>query len=106
MKLSRMQWTFNNYKNKFSAFKIKDLGFITALSLPYDIENLVYSLKPGEVSKPYRTKSSLHIFKNIGERKSAGRWKIAQILISLPPSPSEAELKNAGKKADSIYNLI
>lgn len=93
-------------QQKFSAFKIKDLGFITALSLPYEIENLVYNLKPGEVSKPYRTRSSLHIFKNVEERKSAGRWKIAQILISLPPSPSESEIKLAGKKADSVYALL
>lgn len=93
-------------QQKFSAFKIKDLGFITALSLPYDIENIVYKLKPGEVSQSFRTKSNLHIFKNVGERKSSGRWKIAQILVSLPPSPTEAELKLAGKKADSIYALL
>ena len=93
-------------QNKFSAFNIKDLGFITALSLPYNIENVVYALKPGEVSKPVRTKSALHLFKNAGERKSAGRWKIAQILVSLPPSPSDSELKAASKKADSVYSLL
>jgi peptidyl-prolyl cis-trans isomerase SurA len=61
--------------------KQKDLGYITVLSLPYEIENLVYSLKPGEVSTLYRTRTALHIFKNIDERPGMGKWKVAQILI-------------------------
>jgi len=53
--------------------KGKDLGFITALTVPYDIESLVYELKPGGVSGIRRTKSALHVFKNSEERQSAGR---------------------------------
>lgn len=84
----------------------KDLGFITVLSLPYGIENLVYELKPGGISKIYRTKSALHIFKNAGERKSAGKWKIAQILLSIPPNVTGTELKAIESRADSMYKLL
>jgi hypothetical protein len=42
----------------------------------------------------------------VGERKSAGKWKVAQILLSIPPNVSGAELKAIEAKADSIYKLI
>ncbi|MEO5893594.1 MAG: peptidylprolyl isomerase [Ferruginibacter sp.] len=86
--------------------KESDLGYVTALSVPYEIENLVYSLKPGDVSKIYRTKSAVHLFKNLDERKSAGKWKIAQILLSVPPEATAEELKEIEKRADSIYELL
>lgn len=86
--------------------KGKDLGFITALTVPYDIESLVYELKPGGVSAIRRTKSALHVFKNAEERKSAGRWKVAQILFAVPPTADELEKKEIGKLADSVYNLL
>jgi peptidyl-prolyl cis-trans isomerase SurA len=91
---------------KYTEVKGKDLGFITAFSLPYEIENLVYDIKAGEITKLYRTKSALHFFKNVEERKSAGKWKIAQILLAIPPSVSGNELKAIELKADSIYNLL
>ncbi len=91
---------------KYMEVKETDLGYITALSLPYNIENLVYGLKPGGISKIYRTKSALHIFKNVDERRSAGKWKIAQLLLSIPPNVTGAGIKATQVKADSIYNLL
>ena len=89
---------------KYLPVTVKDLGFITVLILPYDIENLVYNLKPGNSSKVYRTKNGLHIFKNIEERKSVGEWKIAQILFALPPQTTTDIVKK--NQADSIYKLL
>lgn len=86
--------------------KGKDLGYITALTVPYDIESLVYALKPGGVSGIRRTKSALHVFKNAEERKSAGRWKVAQILFALSPTADELEKAQAKKLADSVYGLL
>jgi peptidyl-prolyl cis-trans isomerase SurA len=86
--------------------KGKDLGYVTALTLPYDIENLVYSLKTGEVSKVHRTKSALHVFKITDERKSAGKWKVAQILLAVPPDINGQQLKILEKMADSIYGEL
>lgn len=83
-----------------------DLGFITVFSVPYEYENIVYALKPGEVSKAYRSKNAWHVFKLIGERKSAGRWKVAQILFSYPPGADENTRKAIQKHADSVYQLL
>lgn len=94
--------------SKKYAYEIKksDIGFITAFSIPYDYENIVYNLKTGEASKSFRSKSGLHIFKVIEERKSAGRWKIAQILLAFPPGEKSLYMKDLQQKADSIYGAL
>ncbi len=89
-----------------ASLKWKDLGYITAFSLPYEMENLVYALQPVGVSKVYRTKSALHIFKNEDERKSPGKWKIAQILFAIPPEASDNSRKEIEKFADSVYGML
>ncbi|HEY8658986.1 MAG TPA: peptidylprolyl isomerase [Hanamia sp.] len=82
-----------------------DLGFITVFTLPYEFENIVYGLKPGQSSNPYRTKKGWHIFKNLEERHAVGRTKIAQILFAVPAGfiAPRAQIK---KLADSVYNLL
>ena len=83
-----------------------DLGFITTFTLPYEYETLIYNLKIGQATKPYRSKNGWHIFKLIGERKAVGKWKVAQILFSIPPETTEDDKKAYEKKADSVYKLI
>jgi peptidyl-prolyl cis-trans isomerase SurA len=90
-----------NFKLKFS-----DLGFITVFSVPYEYENILYGLKPGQVSKPYRSKKAWHLFKLLEVRKSIGKWKVAQILFSYPPDATEEQKKIAFSKADSVYRLL
>ena len=94
--------------NAASPVKIKqsDFGFITLFSLPYEFENVVYALKTGETSKPYRTKNGWHLFKLVDERKAVGKWKVAQILLSFPPDATAEAKKDYEKKADSIYQLL
>lgn len=82
-----------------------DLGFITAFSIPYQYENIVYNLKLGETSKPYRSKNGIHVFRLIEERKSMGKWKVAQILVAFPPG-SSLDPKKYELKADSLYKLL
>jgi peptidyl-prolyl cis-trans isomerase SurA len=89
-----------------NGLKFGDLGFVTAFSLPYEYENIVYALKPGEVSKVYRSKKAWHIFRLVEERKSIGKWKVAQVLFSFPPTATEEEKKPVRQKADSVYNLL
>ncbi|MEO6731225.1 MAG: peptidylprolyl isomerase [Ferruginibacter sp.] len=96
----------NKVSSKDMLVKAEDVGYVTALSLPYDIENLVYDLKPGAISGVIRRKTALHLFKNIEERKPAGKWKVAQILLSIPPNVSSAEVKKTEARADSIYKLL
>jgi peptidyl-prolyl cis-trans isomerase SurA len=83
-----------------------DIGYITVFTLPYGLENLAYSLKPGQVSKPYRSKAGYHIFKNLGTRKSLGRMKAAQILVPFPPKTTEEGRLASRLKADSIYQRL
>ena len=83
-----------------------DLGFISAFSLPYNFETLVYKLKPSEVSKPYRTISGYHIFQNIEERKAVGKIKAAQILIAVPSGAGSVDKNKAYRLADSIYQAV
>ena len=83
-----------------------DFGFITVFSVPYEYENIIYSLKPGQVSKAYRSKNSWHLFKLVEERKSTGKWKVAQILFTYPPDAAEEIKKTVQRKADSVYQLL
>lgn len=83
-----------------------DLGYITVFSLPYQYENIVYGLKSNEVSTPYRSKKGWHIFKSLDQRKDAGRWRVAQILIAYPPDADDAAVNTSKRLADSIYTLL
>jgi peptidyl-prolyl cis-trans isomerase SurA len=80
-----------------------DLYYITVFTLPYELENIIYTTASGTYSKPYRSKAGYHIFKNLGERKALGKIKIQQILIALPPGTDEEGKKQAARLADSLY---
>ncbi len=83
--------------------KNSDFGYVTAFTVPYEFENIIYGLKEGEAGKPYRGKSGWHVFKVIEERPSAGRWRVAQILISFAPDANAAAKDAAAKEAQAIY---
>jgi peptidyl-prolyl cis-trans isomerase SurA len=83
-----------------------DIGYITVFTLPYTLENLAYSLAPGQFSKPFRSRAGYHIFKNMGERKAFGKIKAAQILLAIPPGAAEAVRTAARHKADSLYQSL
>ncbi len=91
---------------KPQSIRFSDLGYITAFTLPYQFENIVYALNPGETSLPYRSKNAWHIFRVTDKRKSAGKWKIAQILFTYPQNPDELIKTKIRKNADSVYKLI
>lgn len=84
-----------------------DLGFITVFNIPYEFENIIYRLQQGQMSELYRSKNGYHIFKNIEERKAAGKIKVAQILFALPPGADDEQKNAVAKIADSVYrNLL
>jgi peptidyl-prolyl cis-trans isomerase SurA len=80
-----------------------DIGFVTAMVLPYELENTVYTTPTGKFSAPVRSKAGFHIFKNLGEREGLGRMKAAQILLAFPPNATDAQKEEVKKRADSIY---
>jgi peptidyl-prolyl cis-trans isomerase SurA len=83
-----------------------DMGYITVFTLPYTFENIVYTIKPGKYSKPFTSKAGYHIFKNLGERKAAGKIKAQQILLAFPPGADEAQKKKISNLADSLYKRL
>jgi peptidyl-prolyl cis-trans isomerase SurA len=83
-----------------------DLGYITVFTLPYELENLAYGTAPGAISRLYRSKAGYHIFKNLGVRKSVGKIKVAQILLSYPPGATAATQAAIRQRADSLYDAL
>ena len=79
-----------------------DLGFITVFSVPYEFENIIYSLKPRQSSDPHHTKKGWYIFKNEGERKAVGKISVAQILFAVPEN-ANSQNEKIKKLADSVY---
>ena len=88
------------------AINKQDLGYVGVFNLPYVFENIVYNTKPGMVSKPYKSKTTWHIFKVEDTRPASGKWRIAQILFSLPADADEATRATIKKKADSVHQLL
>ena len=83
-----------------------DLGYITVFTLPYEFENAIYATAPGRYSAPVTSRIGYHIFKNLGERKAAGKIKAQQILLALPPDADESDKKRLSGLADSLYKKI
>lgn len=83
-----------------------DLGYITVFSLPYALENLAYNTPSKKFSPIYHSKGGYHIFKNLGERKAAGRIKAAQILLAYPPGATDEYKAGVKRLADSLYNRL
>lgn len=97
----------NDISSKYMPVKAGDIGYVGAFSISYDYEKAIYALKPGECSKPQYGKTGINIFKVIEERKSPGKWKVAQILFGIPPGGDPAENSRLVlQKADSVYNLL
>jgi peptidyl-prolyl cis-trans isomerase SurA len=93
-----------NASNSLQATK-EDLGYITVFTLPYKFENIIYSLTPGQYSKPYPTKNGWFIFKNVAERNAVGKITVAQILFAVPQG-EENQRATAKKLADSVYGAL
>ncbi|MEJ7610304.1 MAG: peptidylprolyl isomerase [Ferruginibacter sp.] len=91
---------------KFSPVKFADAGYVTAFSVPYQFENIIYNTTAGTISEPYRTNKSWVMFKVNNERPGAGKWKVAQILFAYPPDADYTAKLAIKEKADSVYDLL
>ncbi len=103
--------SFNTITQKFSTDadvkKTKGIiGYITVFTLPYEIENIIYQLKPGAFSSIYKSKYGYHIFKNVNERAAVGKRRIEQILLSYPPNANETEKKKVAALSNTVYEKI
>jgi peptidyl-prolyl cis-trans isomerase SurA len=80
-----------------------DLGWVTAFTLPYEIESVLYAAPQGKLAPVYASRSGYHLLKNAGERKALGRMKAAQILLAFPPGATENYKTALKRRADSLY---
>jgi peptidyl-prolyl cis-trans isomerase SurA len=92
--------------SKFSTTKYADVGFITAFTVPYEFENIIYNTKVGTVSEPHRTAKGWNIFKVVEDRPAIGKWKVAQVLLAYPPNADNSTKQAVKSKADSVYGLL
>ena len=98
--------TVTDVSLKFYPAKYVDAGYVTAFSLPYELENIIYNTAPGSVSLPYRTSKSWLVFKVTDRRSNAGKWKVAQLLFAYPPNADYSVKLAVKEKADSVYRLL
>ena len=82
------------------------LGFIKAFTLPYEIENVVYNLKDGEVSMPITSDAGIHLFKKISSNTIESQPSVAQILITIPDNANQTTVNERALLANTIYNEI
>ncbi len=81
------------------------IGFVSAFSLPYAAENVVFNTNVGAYSNPVAGKNGYHIFKVISKRPSPGKMKAAQILIAVPANATVEEIAAARTKAEMVHGL-
>lgn len=61
-----------------------EIGYITAFTLPYKIENHIYQLKDNEYTIPFRHGNKWYIFKRDSSKKSEGKIQVQQIALYYP----------------------
>jgi peptidyl-prolyl cis-trans isomerase SurA len=82
------------------------IGYITALVLPYVMENAIYATAPGKTTAPVRSHIGFHIFKNLGERPAIGKVNVAQILLGYSPEATEQQKAASRRLADSLIIVL
>lgn len=80
-----------------------DIGYMDVFNTVYEYENAMFTLKPGEISMPVRSKFGYHIIKVTDRRPTKGELKIAHIII-LPKK--EDSTFNVKARVDSAYTRI
>ena len=95
-----------NVSGKISPATYSDAGYISAFSLRYNIENIIYNTPVGNVSEPVKSSKGYNIFKVVDARADVGKWKVAQILFAYPPNADYSTKLEIKSKADSVYNLL
>lgn len=74
------------------------LGYVNCFDMVYDFENEIFKLKPGQYSKPFKSRFGYHIVSVSDVRQNLNKRKVSQIFIS-DATP------NAENKIDSLMTL-
>ncbi len=84
-----------------------DLGYFTALfpSGYYNIENAIYSMKPGDITMPIRSSVGYHIFRLDEVRPARGEIEVAHILLR-KVKDIQNKVGDPKVRIDSIYQAL
>ncbi|HAI83524.1 MAG TPA: hypothetical protein DCL43_07640 [Chitinophagaceae bacterium] len=82
------------------------LGWITAFTLPYEVENIIYKLKKNQFAAPYHSNMGYHIFYVNATRKALGKRVIEQLLFPFPPDANEMDKVQLVDKANAAYQEL
>jgi peptidyl-prolyl cis-trans isomerase SurA len=82
------------------------LGHFGALQMVYPFETAAYSLLPGEVSTPVRTRFGYHLIKLHSRQGARGEVRIAHLLIRSVQGMNPEDRDAKAKKAKALYELL
>lgn len=90
-----------------SAVRGGDLGWFTAFTLPYRIEEEVYrSLTPGRIIGPIRTRAGYHLIRIDSVRRSPGELKTAHIFFRVQDWQDSTQVIRAQQKAEKVLTEL
>lgn len=92
-------------EDRGSAQRGGDMGWITALMVPYDFETAAYALKPGELSEVVESPVGYHILLGGEKRPARGEVLAEHILLLTDKNASPAQQAMIQARIDSIYNV-
>lgn len=75
------------------------LGYVDCFAMVYDFENVIFNLKPGQFSEPFKTKFGYHIAKVSDVRPNVYKKRASHIFLGIDNPRAEAEI-------DSLYELV
>ena len=78
-----------------------DLGCFTVFDMIYPFETAVYSMKPGEISKPVRTRYGYHVIKLFDRYKFYGKVKLAHVWVSDSDPNARGRINSAYKQLEN-----
>lgn len=81
------------------------MGYFTTTQVYYLLEDALYNMKIGEISKPIRTKYGYHIVQLLDKKPTLGKVTISHILVPAYARDSAAEAL-AKAKIDSAYEML
>lgn len=81
-----------------------DSPYILPFQLPKTLNDYLFTMKPGDISIPVRSRLGFHLFQVDQFNPNPGKVKIAHILSEFPSiEPSEDEISEVRQKSETIY---
>lgn len=82
------------------------LGYIPVFNAPYEFENLVYSMQPGEISMPTKFQKGYFILKVTNRRADQGEFLVSHILKLVSKDADSQTQIAVEQKINDIYQKL